>query len=119
MLVRERSRDSVHDYARASEPGAARNVPRLRPPGRSSVHDLSSAEAAGGDNGEGVSHWPLRSVAADSLFLGGLVQSRLIWRRFFRSVAARIVAVRPFRLLTHGCRLVVLLVRRPLGVFIS
>src|SRR4029077_15949178 len=52
-------------------------------------------------------------------YLGRVVQSRLVWRRFFRPVTAHAVAVRPFRLVPYRSRLFVLLVRPPLSPFIS
>jgi hypothetical protein len=83
------------------------------------VYDLSSAEIAGRGTCKRAGEGSARPVAADRIYLGGAVQSRLVWRGLFRPVAARAVAPRPLRLVAYRSRLLVLLVRPPLSLFIS
>src|SRR5215813_12134917 len=119
MLVRERSRDCGADRSNISEPCTAGDVPRIRLPRCYCVYDLSSAEIAGRGTCKRAGERSARPLAADRIYLGRIVQSRLVWRRLFRPVTARAVAVRAFRVVAYRSRLLVLLVRPPLRVLVS
>src|SRR5215813_11133042 len=68
-------------------------VSRLCLPRCYCVYDLSSVEIAGRGTCKRAGERAARPVAAGRIYLGRAVQSRLVWRRLFRPVTARAVAV--------------------------
>jgi hypothetical protein len=81
-LVNQWAMDHTTTLAGAT-PILARYVSRLRLPRCHRAYDLSSAEIAGGGNRQQAGDRSARPVAADRIYLGRVVQSRLVWRRFF------------------------------------